>query len=87
MQNNRVMCGYGDDHHVPFAPNAKKEFLVLFEPSATDFETFDTDFFMKPDDDDYGLYMFRYDFQSGRVVKHYCVRKYPGIGDPKQFPR
>ncbi len=78
LQSNTMMYGYGDDHYVVFQPNEKKEFLILFAPSETDFETFDIDFFMKPDDDDYGQYRLRYDFQSGRVIKRYCLRKYQG---------
>jgi hypothetical protein len=76
LQSNRVMYGYGDDHYVVFQPNEEREFLVLFIPSETDFETFDIDFFMKPDDDDYGQYRLRYDFQSGQIIKRYCLRKY-----------
>ena len=76
LQNNHKMYGYGDDHYVTFEPNEKKEFLVLFQPSDRDFHTFDTEFFMKPDDDEYGLYRLRYDFSRGQIVKRYCLRKY-----------
>ncbi len=74
LQSNKLMYGYGDDHHVIFEPNEKKEFLVLFEPSATDFETFDTEFLMKPEDAEYGLYRLRYDFQSGRIIRRFCLK-------------
>ena len=71
------MYGPGDDHHVLFEPNEKKEFEVVFSPVSADFSSFDIQYFMKPKDDDYGRYMLRYSFQENRVIKRYCVQKYP----------
>ena len=76
LQSNKTMYGYGDDHFVTFEPNEHKEFLVLFEPSAVDFDTFDTEFFMKPDGEEYGLYRLRYEFKSGSVIQRYCLATY-----------
>jgi hypothetical protein len=84
LQNNHEMYGYGDDHYVIFEPSEKKEFLVLFQASEQDFQTFDTEFFMKPDDDEYGLYRLRYDFSRGQIIKRYCLRKY--TVNMKPFP-
>ncbi|MBL8078380.1 MAG: hypothetical protein JNM55_10500 [Anaerolineales bacterium] len=77
VQNNKIMHGYGDDHHVKYEEHEKKEFLVLFKPTNTNFATFDTEFFMKPDDDEYGLYRLRYDFRSGQITRRYCLKQYP----------
>jgi len=85
MQNDKVMYGYGDDHHVSFAPDEKREFLVLFGPSDHDFDTFDIEFFMKPDDDAYGLYRLRYDFRMRQVTRRFCLKRYTA-GDPSTQP-
>jgi hypothetical protein len=84
VQSNNVMYGYGDDHHVLFEPNEQKEFSVLFKATGTDFETFDTEFFMQPLDGEYGRYRLRYDFKRGQIIQRYCLRKYKV--EMKPFP-
>jgi hypothetical protein len=86
LQNNQVMHGYGDDHHVAFAPDEKKEFLVLFKPVDRDFDAFDIEFFMKPEREAYGLYRLRYDFLAKQVTNRYCLKTYEASSPLAQPP-
>jgi hypothetical protein len=78
LGSGREMYGYGDDHYVVFEPGETREFLVRFEPAPMDFKTFDVEFFMKPADDEFGLYHLRYDVMGKRLVKRLCMKRYPG---------
>jgi hypothetical protein len=86
VQSNQIMYGYGDDHHVSFASNEKKGFLVLFKPSDRDFDTFDIEFFMKPEGEAYGLYRLRYNFLTRQVTNRYCLKIYEAPNTSFQPP-
>jgi len=77
LHEDQVMYGYGDDHHIVFHAGEQKEFLIMFQAAANDFDTFDIEYFMRPIDAVYGLYRLRYDFTRGAFTKRYCIRTYP----------
>ena len=76
LQRNHIMYGYGGDHHIVFQSSDKRDFRIIFEPTSVNFTSIIINFFMWPEDGDYGLYQLTYDLELQQVVARTCLRTY-----------
>ena len=76
LKMNNKLRSNSPVHHTEFDANEDKEFVMNFRSTKTDFKTIDLEYFMKPEDGDYGLYRLRFDFKKNKFTERFCLKKY-----------